>query len=92
MNSLSRFLDKDTIDTVILIVIDIFMTLLLLAGLSVIHFVLDHTSASDEFKSKFTKMHEFVVLGMYLLLAIKGMVRLIFFGWPKMLGKWIKNE
>jgi len=59
------------------IAVDALLTLALLLALSVVHLALDYTAASREFKSLFSRIHEYVFLGTYLLLAVKGLVRIM---------------
>lgn len=56
---------------------DLILTLAILASLSVVHLALPHVSASDDFKALFSRIHESVYLAMYLVLALKSLLRMV---------------
>ena len=62
--------------TAVQFVVETILTVLLLACLQVVHWVLNKCSVSNEFKSWFSRAHELVAFGSFLLLAIKGLLRL----------------
>lgn len=74
--ALARFVSSGTMKTVAHIGLDVVVTLGLLAALSVVHHALEYTAATEEFKLWFTRVHEWVFLGMYGLVATKGLVRI----------------
>lgn len=55
---------------------DVIKTAALLASLSIIHYLAEYSLASEHFKALFLKVHESISLGLYLLLAWKGILRL----------------
>ena len=65
-----------TWQTIIGIALDLAVTLVLLAALSMVHYALGFTAATDNFKQWFTQVHEISFLGMYVLVAFKGLIRI----------------
>jgi hypothetical protein len=58
------------------IALDVIKTAALLASLSIVHWVAEYSLASEQFKALFLTIHDSISLGLYLLLAWKGMLRL----------------
>lgn len=65
------------------IIEDVALVAALLLGLMVITRVADHADLSDDFHKLFMKVHEYVFLFNYLLLAFKGFVRLASMPWRR---------
>lgn len=63
--------------TVLDIAADILITLVLLAGLSLVHSTLSRIDASDGFKQYFSRFHEWMALIAYVVVAAKGVVRIV---------------
>ena len=60
----------------VLIVYDAALTAMLLGALSFVHWAIGLAPVSEEFKALFLKVHETVWMGSYVLLAVKGMLRI----------------
>jgi hypothetical protein len=55
---------------------EVLLTLVLLAGLSAVHFFLSYSEGSEGFKVYFSSIHEFFVLLAYVMIALKGLMRI----------------
>lgn len=58
------------------IAVDVVLTLVLLMGLSAVHFFLSHTEGSEDFRMFFSRIHECFVLVASTLIALKGLIRI----------------
>lgn len=56
---------------------DTFLAILLLFSLEIVHRTLYVISASSTFKSIFTRFHETVFLGIYVLIALSGLLHIL---------------
>lgn len=56
---------------------DLVRTLGLLAALTIVHLCLKYVKASQEFLSLFLSVHEWSLIGTYVLLVLKGFLRLL---------------
>ena len=65
-----------TAKKLVVIASDALITLVLLGALSLVHLALNYTPVTEDFKALFGSVHEKVVLGTYLLLAGKGLLRI----------------
>jgi hypothetical protein len=59
------------------IVIEVLLTLVLLLGLSAVHLFLSYSGGSEEFKLYFVRIHEFFLLFAYVMIALKGLIRIL---------------
>jgi hypothetical protein len=66
----------DTVKMLGLIARDTVLVMSLLGALSVIHFGLRYTGATSGFLAVFTTVHEYFVLGTYVLLALKSLMHI----------------
>ena len=62
---------------------DIVLTGTLLIGLIFINYLANRGGLSGDFQTLFTKIHEWVFLFNYLLLALRGFVRLAILPWQR---------
>ncbi len=76
-NTLEQIKSSKLADLLLHILSDTIVTIALLLALSLTHYVLHISLASEEFKHFFESFHELVFLGTYGLLACKGMYRVI---------------
>lgn len=81
MRAIGAFRASVTGRTISGIVSDLTVTIALLAGLLLIQGLVDLASPSPSFEERFTKLHENVVLMNYLVVALKGVVRVFLLPW-----------
>jgi hypothetical protein len=76
MDLLRRLLGTRTFATVREIFRDAIQIISLLAALSAVRYALDYAHIGESFKELFSTVHEHVLLGVYLLLALKSAYRI----------------
>lgn len=81
MNGSRGILRARTLATILHIVEDFLLTAVLLLSLIGIHSLLRLADVRPEFKELFETIHEWVFMANYLLLALKGIVRLATASW-----------
>jgi hypothetical protein len=72
----AKVLATETVKIFGLIARDTVLVMSLLGALTVIHFGLRYTGATPGFLAVFTTVHEYFVLGTYVLLAMKSMMHI----------------